>query len=73
MAMVWEQAWVPDEPVSPKPVRNGLVALGAGVMLGVALAFLPEYLYLNQHSPDEEEQPSVATPKDMVASGKNEK
>jgi succinoglycan biosynthesis transport protein ExoP len=77
-ATVWERAWVPDEPVSPTPVRNGLVALSAGVMLGVALAFLPEYLYLNQHSPDEEEQPYVTTPnegtpKGMVVSGKSEK
>jgi capsular exopolysaccharide synthesis family protein len=37
-------AVVPTTPVSPKPVRNGLVGLLAGLVLGVALAFLFEYL-----------------------------
>jgi capsular polysaccharide biosynthesis protein len=43
-ATVWERARLPEDPVSPSPVRNGLVALAMGVMLGVALAFLLEYL-----------------------------
>ena len=40
---VWESATVPDTPVSPDPVRNGLLALGLGLMLGTGLAFLLEY------------------------------
>src|SRR5215210_7714357 len=43
-ATVWDAAKLPDEPVSPKPLRNGLVALAAGVMLGITLALLLEYL-----------------------------
>ena len=43
-ATVWEQAWVPKEPVSPNPLRNGLLALVVGSMLGVGLASLLEYL-----------------------------
>lgn len=35
---------VPTDPVRPTPVRNGLVALGMGLVLGVALAFAFEYL-----------------------------
>jgi capsular polysaccharide biosynthesis protein len=62
-ATVWGQAWVSDEPVSPKPVRNGLGALGAGLMLGVALAFLLQYLYPKQRSRDEVEPPSDMSPK----------
>lgn len=41
---VWENATVPDEPVSPSPVRNGAIALATGVMLGVALVLLLDYL-----------------------------
>jgi capsular polysaccharide biosynthesis protein len=52
-ATVWEYATVPDAPVSPNPVRNGLVALGLGLMLGVGLAFLLEYLDDTWRSPEE--------------------
>ena len=55
-ATVWEQAELPDEPVSPTPIRNGFLALAAGVMLGVALAFLLEYLDDSWRSPEEVEQ-----------------
>ena len=55
-ATVWEQAELPGEPVSPKPVRNGLLALALGVMLGVALAFLLEYLDDSWRSPEEVEE-----------------
>jgi capsular polysaccharide biosynthesis protein len=44
-ATVYERALVPDSPVSPNPVRNGVVALVPGLMLGVGLAFLLEYLH----------------------------
>ena len=43
-AEVWEYATVPQSPVSPQPVRNGAIALGIGVMLGIALALLLDYL-----------------------------
>ena len=55
-ATVWERAELPEEPVSPNPVRNAGLALGVGVMLGVALAFLLEYLDDRWRSPDEAEQ-----------------
>src|SRR3954447_4118297 len=37
-------AEVPSSPVSPKPIRNGLIALFVGLLLGVGLAFLRDYL-----------------------------
>ena len=43
-AEVWEHATVPQSPVSPQPIRNGAIALGVGVMLGIALALLLDYL-----------------------------
>jgi len=39
---VLSPATVPDSPVSPKPVRNALLGLLAGLIIGVALAFLLE-------------------------------
>jgi capsular polysaccharide biosynthesis protein len=53
---VWEYATVPEAPVSPDPVRNGLLALGLGLMLGTGLAFLLEYLDDSWRSPEEVEQ-----------------
>jgi capsular polysaccharide biosynthesis protein len=38
IATVWEQAAVPKEPVSPTPLRNGLVVLVLGLMLIAGLA-----------------------------------
>jgi len=55
-ATVWERAAVPDSPVSPNPVRNGLLALALGLMLGVGLAFLLEHLDDSWRSPEEVEQ-----------------
>lgn len=55
-ATVWEGAAVPEEPVSPNPARNGLLALVLGLMLGVALAFLMEYLDNSWRSPEEAER-----------------
>jgi succinoglycan biosynthesis transport protein ExoP len=42
-AKVWEPATLPSSPTSPNPIRNGVVALVAGVLLGAMLAFLLEY------------------------------
>ncbi|MEW6638555.1 MAG: hypothetical protein AB1425_17275, partial [Actinomycetota bacterium] len=47
------RAAVPEDPVSPNPVRNGLLALLLGLMLGVGLAFLLEYLDDTWRSPEE--------------------
>jgi capsular polysaccharide biosynthesis protein len=41
---VWEHAEIPERAVSPQPVRNGAIALGVGVMLGIVLALLLDYL-----------------------------
>lgn len=57
-ATVWERAITPEEPVSPDPVRNGALALVLGLMLGVGLAFLLEYLDDSWRSPEEVEQVS---------------
>ena len=38
------RATPPSEPITPKPLADGLIALGAGLLLGVAIAFLVEYL-----------------------------
>lgn len=37
-------AELPTEPVRPKPIRNAVLALVIGLMLGVGLAFLADYL-----------------------------
>jgi len=59
-ATVWERAVVPDEPVSPNPVRNGLLALALGLVLGIGLAFLLEYVDNSWNSPEEMERISGA-------------
>jgi len=41
---VWEEATLPNEPVSPHVVRDGLVALTAGVVTAGTLIFLLWYL-----------------------------
>jgi len=43
-AEVLSEATAPGSPVSPQPVRNAMAALGLGLVLGVGLAFLREYL-----------------------------
>ncbi|QYJ15080.1 putative capsular polysaccharide biosynthesis protein YwqC [Rubrobacter xylanophilus DSM 9941] len=57
-ATVWEEAVVPETPVSPDPLLNGLVALALGLLLGVGLAFLLEYLDDSWESPEEVERVS---------------
>ncbi len=55
-ATVYEQATLPKSPVSPDPARNGVVALILGILLGVGLAFLLEYLDDSWDSPEEAER-----------------
>jgi capsular polysaccharide biosynthesis protein len=55
-ATVWEDAAMPDSPVSPNPVRNGIGALALGLLLGVGLALLLEYFDDRWRSPEEVEQ-----------------
>jgi succinoglycan biosynthesis transport protein ExoP len=43
-AKVWERAPVPDDPASPKPLRNALAGLAAGLIFGVVMAFVLEAL-----------------------------
>jgi polysaccharide biosynthesis transport protein len=43
-AQVIAEAEVPDEPVSPVPIRNAGIGLGVGLVLGIALAFLLDQL-----------------------------
>ena len=38
-ASLWERAPVPEEPVSPNPLRDGLLALVSGLLICVGLAF----------------------------------
>jgi capsular polysaccharide biosynthesis protein len=53
---VWENALAPSTPVSPDPVRNGILALLFGLMLGLGLALLAEYMDDSWRSPEEVEQ-----------------
>lgn len=55
-ATVWERAVTPTSPVSPQPVRDGILALALGGMLGIGLAFLLEYLDARWRSPEEAER-----------------
>jgi capsular polysaccharide biosynthesis protein len=59
-ATVWEEARMPDSPIRPNPIRNGVLALMVGGMIGIGLAFLLEYLDDHCHSPEEAEQVSGA-------------
>jgi capsular polysaccharide biosynthesis protein len=61
-APVGEQATAPDTPVSPNPIRKGLLALVAEIMLGVGLAFLLNYLDDSWQSSEEVEQLSGVSP-----------
>jgi capsular polysaccharide biosynthesis protein len=55
-ATVYQKAEVPDHPSSPDPLRNGLLAGVLGLMLGIGLALLMEYLDYSWRSPEEVEQ-----------------
>jgi capsular polysaccharide biosynthesis protein len=55
-ARVGNYATTPNAPVAPDPLRNGLLALAMGLMLGIGLTFLLEYLDDSWRSPEELEQ-----------------
>lgn len=57
-ATLWERAVAPGAPASPDTVLNALLALVLGLILGVGLAFLLEYLDDSWRSPEEVEQVS---------------
>lgn len=57
-ATLWERAVPPESPASPDILLNTLLALVLGLMLGVGLAFLLEYLDDSWRSPEEVEQVS---------------
>ncbi len=57
-ATVWEQATTPEAPASPNPLRDGILALVLGGMLGIGLAFLLEHMDDRWRSPEEVEQVS---------------
>jgi len=50
---IGETAEAPDSPSSPKPFRDGALALAAGLVLGIGLAFMRESLDVKLHSADE--------------------
>ena len=54
-AKVWEDAVVPRSPDSPAPLRNVLLALVLGAMLGVGTAYLLDFLDNDWKSPEEAE------------------
>jgi capsular polysaccharide biosynthesis protein len=55
-ATVWEPATLPENPVSPDPVRNSIIALVLGGLLGVLLAILLENVDNSWDSPEEVEE-----------------
>ncbi len=57
-ATVYEKAIAPKAPTSPDPLRNGILAAVLGLMLGIGLALLMEYLDHSWRSPEEVEQTS---------------
>lgn len=59
-ATLWETAETPDEPVEPVPARDGLIGLILGLMAGVGLVFLLEYLDGSLRSPEQAERVSGA-------------
>ncbi|WP_047866016.1 YveK family protein [Rubrobacter aplysinae] len=55
-AEVWEPAVQPTSPASPTPILNGLLALGLGLMFGVGLAILLEFMDDSWRSAEEVEE-----------------
>ncbi len=59
--VVWGQASVTANPVDPNPISDGLLALVAGLFLGVGLAFLLEYPDNSLRSPEDARRVPRAT------------
>lgn len=57
-ATVWEPAVPPSSPISPNLERNAALALVLGLMIGVGVALLLEYLDDSWRSPEEVERVS---------------
>jgi capsular polysaccharide biosynthesis protein len=55
-ATVWEPATLPETPLSPDPIRNGIIGLMLGGLLGLVLAFLLEHVSDSWNSRDELEE-----------------
>jgi capsular polysaccharide biosynthesis protein len=55
---VWERAVAPDAPVNSDLVRNGLLALAIGLLLGLGVALFLEYMNDSLRSPAEVERVS---------------
>lgn len=55
-ATVWEPATLPETPLSPDPIRNGVIGLMLGSLLGLVLAFLLEHVSDSWNSRDELEE-----------------
>jgi capsular polysaccharide biosynthesis protein len=67
-ATVWEEAAAPETPVSPNPLRDGILGMMLGCMLGLMLAFLLEYLDDSWRSPEEAERVSGVPTFGMIRS-----
>ncbi len=65
-AEVWELAQTPDAPVSPEPLRTGLVALALGGIFGVGLAFMLEHWFNIQRSAKKSKQVPRSPASDTV-------
>jgi capsular polysaccharide biosynthesis protein len=55
-ATVWEPATLPETPLSPDPVRNTVIGLVLGSLLGLVLVFLLEHISDSWTSKDELEE-----------------
>ncbi len=72
-ATVWEEAAAAETPVSPNPLRDGILAAMLGCMLGLGLAFLLEYLDDSWRSPEEAERVSGVPTFGMIRTFENPK
>ena len=70
-ATVWERATIPESPISPHPIRNGVAALALGILLGAGLAFLLEYLDDSWDSPEEAERISGVSTLGVIPQSKD--
>lgn len=58
---VLERATPPTEPISPDPVADALIALGAGLFLGIVIALVVEHRSAKGSTPSEETNELVVT------------